>query len=80
MRRVKRGDKLKDLIISIFGEYVPVMTDMPVTEIINGEEVTTIYTVVANGAAGLDWSWIAGVALFGIVLYSLFRLLGVFFK
>lgn len=80
MRRVKRGDDLKDLIISIFGEYVPVMTDMPVTEIINGEEVTTIYTVVANGAAGLDWSWIAGVALFGIVLYSLFRLLGVFFK
>lgn len=77
---MKRGDVLKDLIISIFGEYVPVMTDMPVTEIINGEEVTTIYTVVANGAAGLDWSWIAGVALFGIVLYSLFRLLGVFFK
>lgn len=71
---------MRDLIISIFGEYVPVMTDMPVTEIINGEEVTTIYSVVASGAAGLDWSWIAGVALFGIVLYSLFRLLGVFFK
>lgn len=71
---------MKDLIISIFGEYVPVMTVMPVTEIINGEEFTTIYTVVASGAAGLDWSWIAGVALFGIVLWSLFRLLGVFFK
>lgn len=71
---------MKEIIVSIFGEYVPVMTDMPVVEVIDGVESTTVYSVVASGAAGLDWSWIAGVALFAIVLWSLFRLLGVFFK
>lgn len=71
---------MKEIITALFGEYVPVMTDMPITEVVNGVEVTNVYSVVASGAAGLDWSWIAGVALFAIVLWSLFRLLGVFFK
>ena len=47
---------------------------------VDGVTEYQIVEVVASGAAGVDWAWIAGVALFAIVLYSLFRLLGVFFK
>lgn len=71
---------MKDLIISIFGAYEPVMTQMPVTSEIEGALSTELVDVVASGAAGLDWPWIMGVLLFAIVLWSLFRLLGVFFK
>lgn len=71
---------MKDLIISIFGVYEPVMTQMPVTSEIEGALSTELVDVVASGAAGLDWPWIMGVLLFAIVLWSLFRLLGVFFK
>ena len=53
---------MKELIVSIFGVYEPVATTVQ---------------VVASGLAGVDWPWVAGVLLFGIVLYSFFRLVGV---
>lgn len=56
---------MRDLIISIFGTYTP-MTDEAGTPL--------------QGMAGVDWPYLAGVALFGLVLYSFFRLLGVVFK
>ncbi len=56
---------MRELIISIFGAYTPV-TDAAVTPL--------------QGMAGVDWPYLAGVALFGLVLYSFFRLLGVVFK
>lgn len=59
---------MKDLIIQLFGEYVPV------TSTVDGVEV------VASGAAGVDWAWIAGVFLFAIVLYSLMRMVGVLLR
>lgn len=71
---------MKDLIVSIFGPYEPVMTQTLVTTEIEGTLSTELVDVVASGAAGLDWPWIMGVLLFAIVLWSLFRILGVFFK
>lgn len=56
---------MRDLIISIFGAYIPV-TDAAGTPL--------------QGVAGVDWPYLTGVALFGLVLYSFFRLLGVVFK
>lgn len=72
---------MKELVTSIFGSYDPVMTQAFVTctDAEGGTYVDT-FEVVASGAAGLDWPWIMGVLLFAIVLYSLFRILGVFFK
>lgn len=72
---------MKSLIVSLFGSYTPVMTQEIATyTAADGTVVTEAVSVVAAGAAGLDWPWIMGVLLFAIVLYSLFRLLGVFFR
>ena len=71
---------MKDLVISIFGPYEPIMTYTTVTTEFEGVVSTELVEVVASGSAGLDWPWIMGVLLFAIVLYSLFRILGVFFK
>ena len=72
---------MKDLIISLFGTYQPVMSQEFV--VLNDPEFgsyTQVIDVVATGFAGVDWPWVMGVLLFAIVLWSLFRLLGVFFK
>lgn len=63
---------MKDLLISLFGDYEPVLTVADIA----GEQVE----VVASGFAGVDWPWIMGVFLFAIVLYSFFRIVGCFFK
>lgn len=67
---------LKSLIISIFGEYTPVMTTMAVTETVDNVITTTLIDAVAEGAAGVDYEWLAGVFLFGILLYCMMKLLG----
>lgn len=67
---------LKSLIISIFGEYTPVNTTMAITETVDNTVTTTLVDAVASGAAGVDYEWLAGVFLFGIMLYCLFKLLG----
>ena len=67
---------LKALIISIFGEYTPVMTTMAVTETVDNVTTTTLVDAVAEGAAGVDYEWLSGVFLFGILLYCLMKLLG----
>lgn len=61
---------MRDLIESIFGTYQPVYTDSYTTD------GAFLGTVVADGAAGVDWMYIAGVVLFAITLYSLFRIIG----
>lgn len=71
---------LKTFVQSIFGAYTPVTTSQAVTETVGGENITTLMDVVAEGAAGVDYEWIAGVAIFCIVLLSFFRILGVVFK
>lgn len=67
---------LKALIVSIFGEYTPVITQTPITETVDGVTTTTMVDVVASGAAGIDYAWIAGVVLFGILLYCVMRIFG----
>lgn len=67
---------LKALIISIFGEYEPVLTTAAVTETVDNVTTTTLIDVVADGAAGVDFEWLSGVFLFGILLYCLMKLLG----
>ena len=67
---------LKALVVSIFGEYEPVMTTAAVTETVGEETTTTLVDTVASGAAGVDYEWLAGVFLFGILLFCLMRLLG----
>ena len=65
---------MRDLIQTIFGVYTPVTYE------VLGADGAVLYTAVADGAAGVDWTYVAGVFLFSIVLYSFFRLLGVVFK
>ncbi len=67
---------LKALVVSIFGEYTPVMTTAVVTETVGNETTTTLIDAVADGAAGVDYEWCAGVLLFGILLFCLMKLLG----
>ena len=71
---------MKDLIITIFGTYSPVMTTQ--SYVVPGVEGSTLesVSVVACGLAGVDWPWVAGVFLFALTLYSFFRLVGVLLK
>lgn len=69
---------MKNLIIELFGVYTPVTYMENVYDAAG--EVVNMQEVVASGVAGVDWPWVMGVILFAIVLYSLFRILGVFFK
>lgn len=55
---------MRDAILQIFGDYQPI-----------------IYTLEDGSVImGVDWSYIATVAIFGICLWSLFRILGLLFK
>lgn len=68
---------LPSVITALFGTYAP--RTQTVTEYLSdGSSVT--YSEVVPGLAGLDWSWVASVALFGMALYCVFRLIGGLFK
>ena len=69
-------DGLKALISSIFGEYTPITTTSVITETVGNDTRQYLVETVAPGAAGVDYEWLAGVFLFGILLYCLMRLLG----
>lgn len=73
----RASGSLSDITARLFGEYQP--RTQTVTEYLSdGTSVT--YDQYVPGVAGMDWNWIAGAVLFTIVLWSLFKLLGVFFK
>lgn len=55
---------MHDAMVQIFGEYAPVITVLE-----NGRTFCTV-----------DVGYVAGVAIFGVCLYSLFKLIGVLFK
>ena len=64
---------LSDTVTALFGAYTP--RTQTVTEYLSdGSSVT--YTQAVPGLAGLDWSWLASVALFALVLYGLLRMIG----
>lgn len=60
-------------IVTIFGEYTP-LTQTVTTYFADGSSVESVEYV--SGIAGLDWVWIAGVMLFGVALYCIFRMIG----
>jgi hypothetical protein len=64
---------MKEVLLTIFGVYEP-LTGPTLTA--TGEIVQT----VIPGMAGVDWPYIAAVALFALTLYCFFRLLGVLLK
>lgn len=60
---------MRSVIYDLFGVYTPVYyTDSDGIDII------------PSGMAGVDWTWVAGVILFAITLYCVFRLVGVIFS
>ena len=67
---------LKSMVTSIFGEYTPVTTTSVISETVGNETRQYLVATVAPGAAGVDYEWIAGVVLFGIMLFCLMKLLG----
>ena len=69
-------DGLKALVNSVFGEYTPVTTNTVVTQTIGNDTYEYLVETVAPGAAGVDYEWVAGVFLFGIMLFCLMKLLG----
>lgn len=68
---------MADLIVRVFGEYQP-KTQTVTDHLSDGTSVS--YEQYVPGAAGVDWHWVSGVCLFALVLWSFFKLLGVFFK
>lgn len=58
---------------SLFGEYTP--KTQTVTTYFDGQVIDTT-TEIIPGVAGMDFEWLTSVALFGIVLFCLFKLLG----
>ena len=71
---------MRDLIVSIFGTYTP--PTYAVTDYVDIDGTLTAVTtnIVPAGCAGVDWVYIAGVVLFAICLYSVFRIIGSVFK
>ncbi len=71
------GSTLVQAVRNLFGTYTPRV--QTVTTYVDGE-ITAVEEQYVPGVAGMDWEWIAGTALFALVLWSLFKLLGVLFK
>lgn len=55
---------MKEALLQIFGTYEPVVVTLP-----DGSAVACV-----------DFAYLAGVAIFGICLFSLFKLIGVLLK
>ena len=68
---------IKVILIDMFGEYVP---KTQAVERYSADGTIISYVEYVPGLAGVDWPWVASVGLFALVLYSFFRILGVFFR
>lgn len=65
---------MADVVVSVLGEYR--RKTQTVTEMDSDGNILATSTEIVPGLAGLDYEWIAGAAFFGLVLYSLLRLIG----
>lgn len=74
---VESDNAFVSALSSLFGTYTP-RTQTVVTTYEDGTTVEAQEPV--PGLAGLDWPWLAGVTLFCLVMYCLFRLVGVLLK
>lgn len=71
-------DSLLALLYDLIGPYNPpqyINTLMEWNPAIEDWEYYN-FDVIPSGAAGVDWPWICCVALFGLTLYCIFRLIG----
>lgn len=64
---------LAETIRSLFGAYTP--RTQTVTTYYDGQPISTEEQIIP-GLAGLDYEWFAGVGMFALVTFCLFRLLG----
>lgn len=64
---------MKSLITQLFGTYTPVTTTVEASD-------GTLYTAVASGAAGVDWTFVLGIALFALAFYGFILLLRIVFR
>lgn len=72
---------VRDLIVSLFGAYTPVTYTMTSGVPLSDGTVSAIENIVIPaGLAGVDWTWVAGVFLFAIVLHGFLRMVGVLLK
>lgn len=60
---------MRSIVESIFGVYTPV------TSPVYDADGAFLYDAVAEGAAGVDWTYVLGVLLFAIVLYCTLRMI-----
>lgn len=67
------GSTMSSVVRDLFGTYTPKV--QTVSTYVDGELVSAEEQYVP-GVAGMDWEWIAGFAVFLLILYCLFRLLG----
>lgn len=58
------------LIESIFGSYEPI------TYQVYNSVSDTVESIIPSGMAGVNWPYVLAVALFGMVLYCILRMLG----
>lgn len=65
---------MKDLILRIFGQYMPVTYE--VFEYDTSGSLRKLYDAIPAGLAGVDWTYVLGVAAFLIVLYCILRIIG----
>lgn len=72
---------MRDLIFNIFGSYTPNTYDVIITTTNpeTGETIVETATRIADGMAGVDFEFLAGVFLFGICLWSMFVFIGSIF-
>lgn len=68
---------LTDAIHALFGEYTP-RTYTVTTYLDDGTAIQS--TEIVPGLAGLDYDWIAGVSVFVLALYCIFRMIGGMFR
>ena len=68
---------MRSALVAIFGEYTP--KTQSVSTYYDGQLLDTS-TEYVPGVAGMDMEWIAGVAVFTVLLYCLMKFLGGVFK
>lgn len=65
---------MKNLIYSLFGSYEPLTVVDHVWNPVTEEYEQFIR--YAEGLSGVDWMWLAGVGLFALTLYCVFKIVG----
>lgn len=68
---------MKDVVSLVLGDYAP--RTQTVTQYFSDGSSET-YTEIVPGVAGMDWEWLSGAGLFGLLLFSFLKLVGVLLK